>query len=216
MPVTLRADPPPARRCRGAPGRAAGHRGPHFSEEPDQEQSGGDPELLLRLWSLLLHFSFITECGPRWPAALPGVPCAAVRRGRQAAQRALPRMATPFRTGRMPVRKARPRLTDLPDRSPASAKRGVVFSWLLLFWTSKREVTRPPKEDESLCSDAQGRAKAPLKNSKCDAGLRRNDERAGAPLQGGSRHRLVPARAGRRKRPHPPPYDHQRNPPFTP
>ena len=28
-------------------------------------------------------------------------------------------------------------------------KRGVVFSWLLLFWTSKREVTRPPKEDES-------------------------------------------------------------------
>jgi len=25
------------------------------------------------------------ECGPRRPAALPGVPCAAVRRGRQAA-----------------------------------------------------------------------------------------------------------------------------------
>ena len=27
--------PPPARRFRGAPGRAAGHRGPHFSEEPE-------------------------------------------------------------------------------------------------------------------------------------------------------------------------------------
>ena len=33
---------------------------------------------------------------------------------------------------------------------PASAKWGVVFSWLLLFWTSKREVTRPPQEDETL------------------------------------------------------------------
>ena len=32
---------------------------------------------------------------------------------------------------------------------PASAKWGLVFSWLLLFWTSKREVTRPPKEGES-------------------------------------------------------------------
>jgi len=31
----------------------------------------------------------------------------------------------------------------------ASAKRGVVFSWVLLFWTSKREVPRPPVADES-------------------------------------------------------------------
>jgi hypothetical protein len=54
----------------------------------------------------------------------------------------------------MSDRKARPRLTDLPDRSPASAKRGVVFSWVLLFWTSKREVPRPPKEDESFSIDA--------------------------------------------------------------
>ena len=59
---------------------------------------------------------------------------------------------------------------------PASAKRGVVFSWLLLcysghpalrpsgqlrcssalqarMWTSKREVTRPPQEDESSLLD---------------------------------------------------------------
>jgi hypothetical protein len=27
----------------------------------------------------------------------------------------------------------------LPDRSPASAKRAVVFSWLFLFWTSIKE-----------------------------------------------------------------------------
>ena len=28
---------------------------------------------------------------------------------------------------------------------------GVVFSWLLLFWTSKREVTRAPQAHESSC-----------------------------------------------------------------
>ena len=36
-------------------------------------------------------------------------------------------------------------------RCPASAKRGVVFSWLLLFWTSKREVTRASQAHESSC-----------------------------------------------------------------
>jgi len=37
-----------------------------------------------------------------------GDPCAAVRRGRQAAQRALPGMATPFRAGRSPLEKPGP------------------------------------------------------------------------------------------------------------
>ena len=31
----------------------------------------------------------------------------------------------------------------------ASAKRGVVFSWVLLFWTSKREVPRAPQAHET-------------------------------------------------------------------
>ena len=35
---------------------------------------------------------------------------------------------------------------------PESAARGGLFSWLLLFWPSKREVTRPPQEDETLCT----------------------------------------------------------------
>ncbi len=52
-----------------------------------------------------------------------------------------------------PARKARPRLTDLPGRSPASAKRGApLFGYFL---SGKREkVTRPPKEDESSCSSS--------------------------------------------------------------
>jgi len=54
-------------------------------------------------------------------------PCAAVRRGRQAAQRESTRMSTPFRTGRMPVRKARPRLTDLPGRMLGKRQAGCRF-----------------------------------------------------------------------------------------
>ena len=51
---------------------------------------------------------------------------------------------------RMYRRETRPSLTDLPPMEwAASAKRGVVFSWLLLFWTSKREVTRAPEAHES-------------------------------------------------------------------
>jgi hypothetical protein len=45
MRTTLRADPPPARRCRGAPGRAAGHRGPHSSERPEQSQGNSRKHL---------------------------------------------------------------------------------------------------------------------------------------------------------------------------
>ncbi len=134
--------PSPTRRAIGAPVKQRASCA-HSSKEPEQE-----PQQSVALLWLLLS-SFITECGPGWPAALPGVPCAAVSRGRQAAQRASPWMDSPFRAGAMPARKARPRLTDLPGRSPASAKRGVVFSWVLLFWTSKREVPRPPKGDES-------------------------------------------------------------------
>ncbi|HEV2680544.1 MAG TPA: hypothetical protein VGV14_08590, partial [Rhodanobacter sp.] len=32
---------------------------------------------------------------------------------------------------------------------------GVVFSWVLLFWTSKREVPRPPQEGESSFASNQ-------------------------------------------------------------
>jgi hypothetical protein len=44
--LPLRGLSTPTRRCRGAPGRAAGHRGPHFSEEPSQEQSRSAPRTL--------------------------------------------------------------------------------------------------------------------------------------------------------------------------
>jgi|SRR5690242_10828236 len=95
--------------------------------------------------------AFSESAGQDGPLLYRG-PCAAVRRGRQAAQRARPGMDSPFRAGRMPARKARPRLTDLPGRSPASAKRGAISLWLLSLWARKEKVARLPKADESSCS----------------------------------------------------------------
>jgi hypothetical protein len=92
-----------------------------------------------------------TECGPGWSAALPGVPCAAVSRGRQAAQREPTGCRFLFDSTWMYCRKARPRLTDLPDRSPASAKRGGLSLWLLSLWPRKEKVTRAPTAHESSC-----------------------------------------------------------------
>jgi hypothetical protein len=44
-----------------------------------------------------------------------------------------------FSPGQESGRKARPRLTDLPDRSPASAKRGGLSLWLSFSLATQRE-----------------------------------------------------------------------------
>ncbi len=117
--------PTPARRCRGAPGKAAGHRGPHFSERPDQEQRCGEPGTCSGSGSGSgFCFSALSpSAGHDGPLLYRG-PCAAVSRGRQAAQRESTGMSTPFRQGRMPCRKARPRLTDLLGRMPNKRQAG--------------------------------------------------------------------------------------------
>ncbi len=68
-------------------------------------------------------------------------PCAAVSRGRQAAQRASPWMDSPFRTGRMPVRKARPRLTNLP---------GMARAWMPE-WRQRRSSCPMPGKRQAGC-----------------------------------------------------------------
>ena len=139
--------PSPTRRAIGAPGRAARSQRALFKGARSRAEAKPKQSVAL-LWLSLFAFRLSTECGPGWPAALPGVPCAAVSRGRQAAQRASTGMSMPFRQGRMPCRKARPRLTDLPGRSPASAKWGApLFGYFLS--GNREKVTRPPKEDES-------------------------------------------------------------------
>jgi len=108
--------PSPARRCRGAPGRAAGHRGPHSSKEPQQQPKQQSKQqqgnCSVGLCSAAFVFAFASRLHHRVRATMArcstGVPCAAVSRGRQAAKRALPRMATPFRAGRSPLEKPGP------------------------------------------------------------------------------------------------------------
>ena len=83
-------------------------------------------------------------------------PCAAVSRGRQAAQRESTWMSAPFRQGRMPCRKAGPGSRTCRAGSPASAKRGGLLFWLLFSWPRKRKVTRAPQAIESSCSESLG------------------------------------------------------------
>jgi hypothetical protein len=109
--TTLRAVPPPTRRFRGAPGRATRLL-----------------RVLFRRARATLRFGFSPSAGHDGPLLSRG-PCAAVRRGRQAAQRASTWLSMPFRQGRMPCRKARPRLTDLPPTDGRQAPSGVAFSF---------------------------------------------------------------------------------------
>ena len=72
-------------------------------------------------------------------------PSVTVRRGRSGRAAGVAKEGNAFSTGQESGRKARPRLTDFsPTDGRKASPRGVVFSWLLLFWTSKREVARPP------------------------------------------------------------------------
>ena len=57
-------------------------------------------------------------------------------------------MSAPFRTGRMPDRKARPRLTDLTGAA-RQAPRRVAFSLVTLLLAIQEKVTRAPQAHES-------------------------------------------------------------------
>ena len=87
---------------------------------------------------LLLRFQILTECGPRWPAALPGPLCGG-ESGTIGRAAGIGTDADAFSSGQESCRKARPRLTDLPGRSPASAKRGGLSLWLAFSLATQRE-----------------------------------------------------------------------------
>jgi hypothetical protein len=94
-------------------------------------------------------------------------PCAAVRRGRQAAQRESTGMSTPFRQGRSPVEKPGP--GSRTCRAGArQAPSGVAFLFgYLSLWPHKEKVTRAPKAHESSCFDqpTQSQEHRPLRGS---------------------------------------------------
>jgi len=70
-------------------------------------------------------------------------PCAAVSRGRQGRAAGIDMDVDAFSSGQESGRKARPRLTNLPGTSPASAKRGgLLFGYFLL--ATQEKVARAP------------------------------------------------------------------------
>ena len=98
---------------------------------------------------------FWEKCGPGWPAALPGGPCAAVRRGRQAAQREstgegmdarveatqerLPEVDSFSPAHGCAVEKPGPASRTRRAGGPASAKRGALSLWLSFSLSTQRE-----------------------------------------------------------------------------
>jgi len=72
------------------------------------------------------------------------LPCAAVSRGRSGREAGIDRDVDAFSSGQESGRKARPRLTNLPGISPASAKRGgLLFGYFLL--ATQEKVARAPQ-----------------------------------------------------------------------
>jgi len=133
---------PPLQR---GPGRTAGHPGPHFSEVPDQQHSNSRAPLRSCRCLQLHHRVRATMARRSTRGPLRGGEAGST--GRAAG---IDRDVDAFSPAHgCAVEKPGPGSRTCRAGCPASAKRGVVFSWLLLFWTSKREVTRPPQEDES-------------------------------------------------------------------
>jgi len=133
--LPLRGLSTPSHRRTGAPGRAAGHRGPH---------SVKSKALLCYCSGFSEKYAQEARCSTRGPSAAAGGWRNSPQGGRHGCR-------SVWRQGRRPCRQTPQPTRGLAGQEARQArKRGVVFSWLLLFWTSKREVTRPPQEDESF------------------------------------------------------------------
>ena len=137
--------PSPARRCRGAPGKAAGHPGPHSVIK--LKNKGQSKASVCRRFAL--DPVLLKSADQEGPLLYRG-PCAAVRRGRQAAQRALPGMATPFRAGRSPLEKPGPGSRTCWAGCPTSAKRGGLSLWLSFSLATQRESNSPSEGGRKL------------------------------------------------------------------
>ena len=147
--------PPPARRFRGAPSRAArSQRAPFRRARSAAKQRQSDASL----WSLL--YSSSPSAGHDGPRLYPG-PLRGGESGSTGREAGIDRDVDAFSPGQDALSKSPTPAHGLAAHEwAASAKRGVDFSWLLLFWTSKREVTRAPQEHESSALNQQNRARA--------------------------------------------------------
>jgi hypothetical protein len=147
LPATLRAFPPPARRFRGAPVEQRAILARTFQKSQFNSQINSRATLRIGFGSGFPAFHRVRATMARRSTRGPLRGGEAGSAGRTAG---IDRDVDAFSPAHgCAVEKPGPGSRTCRAGCPASAKRGVVFSWLLLFWTSKREVTRPPQEDES-------------------------------------------------------------------
>jgi len=137
-------------------GIPAGHPAGCSSTHPPLQRGPGKATRLLRVLfrrarataRATLRFSFSPSAGHEGPLLYLGPLCGG-ETGTTGRAAGVDREVDSFSPGQEPCRKARPRLTNLPGRSPASAKRGGLSLWLLSLWPHKEKVTRTPQESES-------------------------------------------------------------------
>ena len=118
--------PPPGRRCRGD-GRAKARA--RASQNKDEAEARGATR-----W-FALDLALLISAG-RWPACSTGPLCGG-ESGTKRPVGASAGMPMPFRQGRMPCRKARPRLTGLPGLRPGKRQAGWPSLWLLSLGQSR-------------------------------------------------------------------------------
>jgi len=142
-----------------------------------------------------------TECAPGWPAALPGVPCAAVRRGRQAAQRALPGMATPFRQYMDVLSKSPAPAHGLAGQDARQAPSGVPLSLVPFSRASERKELARRRRTKALALKALRFERGDIPKHRPRAGSYRcRGRRPFAQERQRARHQSDRARILRRRR----------------
>ena len=204
--------PPPARRAIGAPGKAArSQRAEATARATARASPSPRPSPPSGAWGRG------SWCGARFGFALPAGegaagscgfaracalasgahdarplfrgPSAAVRRGRGGRAAGEPTDGLAFSTGQESDRKARPRLTDLPGRTPGKRRRGVSFLFGdFLFGQAKRKSLGPRQRHETALSLA---AAARNRSVPCSSGMKplcrwrkRSSDRWGRPPTG--------------------------------
>ena len=143
MPTTLRALPPPTSRFRGAPGRATRILRVLFrrarsraGQKQDKSKAAAERRFALAVAFQLLSSS--PSAGHDGPLLYPGPLCGG-ELGTTGREAGVGRDVDSFSPGQESCRKARPQLTDLLGRSPASAKRGGLSLWLAFSLATQRE-----------------------------------------------------------------------------
>jgi hypothetical protein len=138
--TTLRAVPPPTRRFRGAPGRAARIVRALFRGARSKAKA---VKFTLRRFS--------PSAGQDGPLLYPGPLCGG-ETGSTGRVAGVDMDVDSFSPGQESCRKARPRLTDLPGRRPGKRQAGCSFSLVTFSLSTQRESDSGAYSARTLCT----------------------------------------------------------------